>query len=113
MKQQTINISVEDFLVIREALLDAINDSTKVGYKQNLIAVDPKTSKDVKEYTQEQVDNKEVVLITDKYSTFTEENAFTFYDAEKLTPVMLYAHEKLTEYSVKNSELINSLEGAN
>lgn len=106
MTEQTINISVEDFIVIREALLDAINDSTKVGYKQQLIAVDPKTSQDVKEYTQEQVENGEVVLITDKNSTFSQENAFTFYDAEKLTPTMLYAHEKLTEYTFKNKALI-------
>lgn len=112
MKEQTINISVEDFLVIREALLDSINDATKVGYKQNLIAVDPKTSKDVAEYTQEQVESREVVLITDKNSTFTEENAFTFYDASKLTPIMLFAHERLTEYSVSNSDLIRNHKGA-
>ncbi len=101
---EKIEISANEFNLIRTALDHGIAATQKIDYVEITAYRDSETGKAVANPKEEDVASGKVRLITDKEATFHPSNAKVVYDGQKLKPEMLYASEMILDIHIRNVE---------
>lgn len=98
---ENITITAKDFLILKQAVEDGINNTVIVNFPEVLTPLNRETGELA---TEMDIKEGKSILVTDSQGTFGQENRKLSYDGLKLTAAMLEANRILLETHKKNIE---------
>jgi hypothetical protein len=100
---EQITITAKEFIKLRSAVEQGIS-ATIINYLPEVVNwVEVSTASKIDNPTQEQIQNREVVMVTDRESTFNPGNVKTFF-SDKLSMDMVEGQELIAEIHQRNIE---------